>query len=244
MWSDLYEPLSVGDKNEFRRICNYLLLHTYLIRDVYRPDKQWTEPNSDYRFVSRMFACMRDYFAVSGWTLEKDDTYGVISLSNIYDHNRIRLNRFTTLFLYVCRLIYEEGREQGDNLRIVHTDTAEVVEKMRFFGLLDRGKTTIKERFEAQSTLAHYNIIQKTDAAAWRSEGNDLLIMPSILSLISGQSINELMKELEELRIEDSGEDYRVEDRRRDFQEEETEDSTDMDFPTKNRDKNMIEENI
>ena len=202
MWSEAYEAISNHEKGEFRRLCNYLLSHTYLVRDVYKPDKQWTEPSNDYRMVARLYECMREYFSVSGWRLEKDDNYGVISLINEFDSNRLRMDRFTTLFLYTCRLIYEEGREQGDNLRVVRTDTSAIVEKMRLLGLLDKGKTTKKERIDAQRTCAHFNIIQKTESTAWSPDGNGVLILPSILSIISNQGINDMMRELEELRAE------------------------------------------
>jgi hypothetical protein len=202
MWNDDYEALSNYDKGEFRRLSNYLLSHTYLVRDVYRPDKQWTEPSNDYRMVSRLYECMREYFQISGWRLEKDDNYGVISLINEFDSNRLRMDRFTTLFLYTCRLIYEEGREQGDSQKIVRTETSGIVEKMRFLGLLEKSRTTIKERLDAQRTLAHFNIIQKIEPTAWSPEGNGILILPSILSIISGQGINNMMKELEELGAE------------------------------------------
>lgn len=212
MWSETFEVLSNYEKGEFRRLANYLLSHTYLVRDVYKPDKQWTEPNGDYRMVNRLFECMHDYFYVSGWRLEKDDNYGVISLINEYDHNRLRMDRFTTLFLYTCRLIYEEGREQGDNLHIVRTDTGSIVEKMRTLGLLSKGKTTQKERLEAQRTLSHFNIIQKTETTAWSAEGNGVLIFPSILSIISNRGINDMMVELEELGTDDADIDMALED--------------------------------
>ena len=199
MWNEKYEALSNYERGEFRRLCNYLLSHTYLVRDVYKPDKQWTEPNNDYRTVSRMFEIMREYFDISGWKLEKDDNYGVISLINTFDHNRLRMDRFTTLFLYTCRLIYEEDRQQGDNTRIVRTDTGAIVEKMRLLGLLDRERTTQKERLEAQRALAHFNIIQKTEVTAWSPDGNGVLIFPSILSIISNQDINDMMYQLTEL---------------------------------------------
>jgi hypothetical protein len=203
MWSEIYAALSNFEKGEFRRLGNYLMSHTYLVREVYRPDKQWTEPNGDYRMVSRMFECLREYFSVTGWRLEKDDNYGIISLINEFEHNRLNVNRFTTLFLYTCRLIYEEAREQGDGLHIIRTDTSAIVEKMRLLGLLDKGKTTQKERIEAQRTLAHFNIIQKTETTAWSPEGNGVLIFPSILSIISNQSINNMIKELEEFQSEE-----------------------------------------
>jgi hypothetical protein len=202
VWNEEYQKLSAYDKNEFRRIANYLLSRTYMVRYVYQPSQQITVVNPDYQKADRLFAIMRDYFYVTGWKLEKDDNYGIISLINEFDHNRVRIDRFTTLFLYTCRLIYEENREQSGNFHIVKTDTHTVVEKMRMFGLLERGKTTQKERLEAQRTLAHYNIIQKIENAAWSNEGNQILILPSILFIISNQGINSMMTELEELRVE------------------------------------------
>ena len=108
MWNEEYQKLSAYDKNEFRRIANYLLSRTYMVRYVYQPSQQITVVNTDYQKADRLFAIMRDYFYMAGWKLEKDDNYGIISLINEFDHNRIRIDRFTTLFLYNCRLIYEK----------------------------------------------------------------------------------------------------------------------------------------
>lgn len=203
MWSENYESLSNYEKGEFRRLCNYLLSRTYIVRDAYRPDKERTEYSNDYRMVVQLFECMREYFKFSGWKLEKDDNYGVISLISEFDHNRYRADRFTTIFLYTCRLIYEEGREKGDSLKIVRTDTGSIIEKMRLFGLLKKGKPTQDERIQAQRMLAHFNIIQKIETTAWHPDGNGVLILPSILSIVSNQGINDMMLELEELKVED-----------------------------------------
>jgi len=64
MWAEDYEALSNYDKGEFHRLCNHLLSHTYLVRDVYKPDKQWTELNNDYRMVNRLFDIICGYFAL------------------------------------------------------------------------------------------------------------------------------------------------------------------------------------
>jgi len=206
MWNEQYEALSSYERGEFRRLANYLLSHTYMVRYEYQSSQQMTLPNVDYQMATRLFPVLLDYFTVTGWQLEKDDNYGIMSLINIYDHNRLRIDRFTTLFLYTCRLIYEEQREQASSFHMVKTDTQTVVEKMRMLGLLDKGKTTQKERIEAQRTLGHYNIIQKMESAAWSNEGNEILILPSILSIISNQGINDMMMELEEMHIDGSDE--------------------------------------
>ncbi|MDR1900562.1 MAG: DUF4194 domain-containing protein [Treponema sp.] len=212
MFEEEYEKLSGSERDEFRRLSNYLLSHTYLVRHEYQPSQQMTLPNRDYQTASRFFDLLRDYFSLSGWRLERDDNYGIISLSNTYDHNRLRLDRFTTLFLYMCRLIYEEGREDAGTFRTVRTGTKEVVEKMRTLGLLEKSrpgrvKTTKKERLDAQRTLAHFNIIRKMESSPWDGEGNQILILPSILSIIPNQGINDMAAELEEMRLDrDDGE--------------------------------------
>jgi hypothetical protein len=205
VWNEQYEALTSYEKGEFRRLGNYLLSHTYMVRYEYQPSQQMTLPNYDYQTASRLFGILQDYFAVTGWRFEKDDNYGIMSLINTFDHNRLRIDRFTTLFLYTCRLIYEEEREQANSFHTVKTDTQAIVEKMRMLGLLDKGKTTQKERIDAQRTLAHHNIIQKMESSAWNSEGNQILILPSILSIISNQGINDMMAELDELRTDDVG---------------------------------------
>lgn len=211
MWNEEYEKLSSYEKGEFRRLTNYLLSHTYLVRYDYQSDKQMTMPSGDYTMVSRLFSVMKEYFDVSGWRLDKDDNYGVISLINIFDHNRFRADRFTTLFLYTCRLIYEEHREESGQFHTVRTDTQTVVEKMRMLGLLDKGKTSQKERLDAQRTLAHCNVLQKMDSV-WNNDGNQLLILPSILSLVSNQGINDMMTELEEMKNSETQDDDETEE--------------------------------
>ena len=211
MWNEEYEKLSSYEKGEFRRLSNYLLSHTYLVRYEYHSSQQMTMPSGDYTMVSRLFPVMQEYFSVSGWKLEKEDNYGVISLINIYDHNRLRVDRFTTLFLYACRLIYEEHREESGQFHTVRTDTQTVVEKMRMLGLLEKGKTSQKERLDAQRTLAHYNVLQKMDST-WSNEGNQLLILPSILSMVSNQGINDMMIELEEMKNNEAQNDDETEE--------------------------------
>jgi hypothetical protein len=208
---DGYEKLSSGEKEDFRQLANYLLSHTYLVRYEYQPSQGMTLPNRYYQTATRLFPLFKEYFELSGWRLEKDDTYGVISISNDYDHNRLHLNRFTTLFLYVCRLIYEEKREDAGMYRMVQTNTAEVVEKMRALGLLEKGKsgkpTTKKDRVEAQRALANFNIISKMETSGWDGDGNKIFILPSILSIIPNQSINVIHTELENMKTGEAGDD-------------------------------------
>ena len=203
MWNEKYEKLTPYEKGEFKRLGNYLLSHTYMVRFTYNSSEETTLPNSDYSMVMRLFEVLQEYFEVTGWRLEKDDDYGIVSLISEYDHNRYRLGRFTTLFLYICRLIYEENRENENSYHVVKTDTVSVIVKMETLGLLKGRKATQKERIDAQQALAHFNIIQKMESAPWNGEGNNILILPSILYIISNQNINAMKEELEDMRLRD-----------------------------------------
>ncbi|MBQ1349029.1 MAG: hypothetical protein IIY61_00040 [Ruminococcus sp.] len=44
MWSEQYEKLSSYEKGEFRRLGNYLLSHTYMVRFTYDPSEETTLP--------------------------------------------------------------------------------------------------------------------------------------------------------------------------------------------------------
>ncbi len=202
MWNEKYDALSPYEKGEFRRLVNYMLSHTYLVRDIYNSDKEWMEINPDFRMITRLLEVMEEYLDVAGWKIKIDNNYGVVSLSNAFGNNRYRdMDRFTTLFLYSCRLIYEEGRIEGNSSNIVKTDTSTVVEKMITFGLLAKGKATQKERINAQRTLEKFNIIQKTESSAWCDDGNNILIYSSILSIIPNSAINGMYEQLEELKV-------------------------------------------
>ena len=94
---------------------------------------------------------------------------------------------------------------------MVKTDTASVVEKMKTLGLLKDGKSNQKERIDAQSALAHFNIIQKMTASPWSGDGNDILILPSVLTIISNQSINAMKAELDEMKLTEDNRDENAE---------------------------------
>jgi hypothetical protein len=207
VWNEDYEQLSAYEKGEFRRIANHLLSHTYLNKFTYQPSRQMTLPNRDYQLAARFFSLMEEYFSITGWRLDKDDIYGFMSLINIYDNNRYRMDQFTTLFLYTCRLIYEELREQASSFHTVLTSTHDIVQKMTTLGLLKKGKTTQEQRLTAQRTLAHFGIIEKVEATAWAPEGNRVIILPSIMAVVSNQGINDMMLELQEFQTDQQDED-------------------------------------
>ena len=100
MWTELYDKLTGGEKEEFKRILNLALSRTFIVRDVYDPKEGMMKVNPDYRFIERNFELFLEYLDFAGWSLDKDSNYGVITLSNNYEYNRVRLDRNTTMLLY------------------------------------------------------------------------------------------------------------------------------------------------
>ena len=108
MFEEAFEKLNLTEQEAFRRIVNWLLAHTYLLHGTYAFEDNMNRTNPDYLFVERNFELFQDYLEYAGFHLERDSNYGVIFLSSSYEFNRVKLDKATTLMLYVLRLIYEE----------------------------------------------------------------------------------------------------------------------------------------
>ena len=203
MINEEYNELSEYEKTEFRKVCNTLLSCSYIVKEKYDHSKEVTILNEKYRICKKLLPIIKDYFYYIGWTVELDETYEYISCLSMYQNNRLKFDRFTTLFLYTLRLIFEEEREKASNHKNIRTDTTYIIQKMASFGLLKNGKSTISERIYTQKLLAHHNIIEKIESA-WLSDGNRLIIHPSILSIIPNADISSMVSELEENRYSDN----------------------------------------
>jgi hypothetical protein len=194
MWVEEYEKLSNSEKEEFRRLLNLILSRTFIIRDVYDPKEGMMRVNPEYRFVERNFALFNEYLWFSGWALYKDSQYGVIALVNTYEYNRVRLDRNTTLILFILRLIFEEEREKVTLRKEVLTSTGQIVHKMLTLGLIKK-KPSDRDLAEALRQLAYYSIIQKLEGR-WEDPDNKLLILPSILFVVTNEKISRIYETL------------------------------------------------
>lgn len=200
MWNEQYERLANSEREEFRRLSSYLLSHTFLIRDIYNIRENRILVNPDYRFVERNYELFMEYLHFGGWSLQKDNNYGVIALYNIYDYNRVRLDRNTTLILYTLRLIFEEEREKVALRNEILTTVAQIVHKMIALGLVKK-KPADKDLSDAFRQLEHYHVIQKI-AGKWEDAESKILILPSILFVVSNEKISKLAEMLGSEEVE------------------------------------------
>ncbi|WP_028308246.1 DUF4194 domain-containing protein [Desulfitibacter alkalitolerans] len=190
MWSEQWEKLSEKDKEEFTRVINLLLNKTFILRDEYDSKAKSMAINRDFRFIERNYSLVEEYLKIAGWHVQNDAYRGVMAVYNRFGTNRYRLDKYTTYFLYILRLIYEESQEKGSLSKQCTTTVGELVEKMFHLGLIEKKPPDSALR-EGLGTLKRFNIIEKIDGD-WTKADTRLLIYPSISLLVTNEKISSL----------------------------------------------------
>ena len=101
MFTDEFYKMTAADQNNFAEVCNKLLLKGFIVRDIFDNKEKMMRVNPDYRFLERFFEVFESYLKFSGWRIEKDNILGVIALSNDYNDNRVKVDRETSLVLFI-----------------------------------------------------------------------------------------------------------------------------------------------
>ena len=206
MFEEAFEKLNLTEQEAFRRIVNWLLAHTYLLQGTYAFEDNMNRTNPDYLFVERNFELFQDYLEYAGFRLERDSNYGVIFLTSSYEFNRVKLDKATTLMLYVLRLIYEEEREKLSLSRDIFTTTGDLVHKMLSLGVIKRKPANLTLR-DSLRTLNRFRIVEKVDGP-WENADTRLLILPTILFIVTNERISNMYQLIDE---EETGENEETE---------------------------------
>ena len=196
MFEEAFEKLNLTEQEAFRRIVNWLLAHTYLLQGTYAFEDNMNRTNPDYLFVERNFELFQDYLEYAGFRLERDSNYGVIFRSSSYEFNRVKLDKATTLMLYVLRLIYEEEREKLSLSRDIFTTTGDLVHKMLSLGVIKRKPANLTLR-DSLRTLNRFRILEKVEGP-WENADTKLLILPTILFIVTNERISNMYQLIDE----------------------------------------------
>lgn len=192
MFEEEYNRLSMADQENFKRVINVLLAHSYLYAEAYDFKNDLARTDPDYLFVERHFSLFQDYLGYAGFQLLLDRTYGVIALTSAFDANRVHFNKFTTLTAYTLRLIYEEEREKLSLSDRVVITTGDLIEKMMAVGAIDK-KPADQKIGGAMRTLARFRIVTKP-SGHWEEAETRILILPTILFIVSNEQIADMHK--------------------------------------------------
>lgn len=209
-WVRLYSQMNQTESMLFKRLVNLLLSKTFLLRDDYDLKEGRLRVHPDYRFVERHIEIFSGYLDLGGWTLHRDNSYGVIYLNSSHDYNRFQFNKFQTLVLFTLRIIFEERREEVQIRNEVIVETNELVQKMIVLGILDK-KPAMKELGDTLRLMSGFNLVNRIEGGKWEAPETRLMILPSILFVIPNEKIsllNDLTETQEQTEENDSDLEY------------------------------------
>ena len=196
MIEEHFKRMSTKEQDTFRSCINKLLRVNYIIREVYNQKEQEMKINYEFSFIERNFTLFEDYLEMGGWRLHKDSRFGVIYIETVFEYNRYRMKKFSTMALLTLRLIYDEERERlalkKEILLTVHT----MIIKMINLGLIDK-KPSNEEIKQTMNELQGFGIVDKVEGN-WQEAETKFLIYPSILFVLTNAKLNELYMLIEE----------------------------------------------
>ena len=190
MFEQDYNALYESEKEEFRRVANYILSKTFVVRDVYDKQAKKMVTSSEFLFMERYYDIFENYLGIAGWKLTKEPIEGIYWVENIFGQNKAKFDSFTTYILLALMITYEESAPITTLGNSVITTTYDVIQKMQILGLITKKPT--KEQFRiAFRRLEQYNIILRLntsqDVELWK-----IMILPSIHHVIDYDKLKEL----------------------------------------------------
>jgi hypothetical protein len=201
MFEEKFVSLSELDQEEFARVVNALLLKSFIVRDMFDTRQRTMRINPDYRFIERYYSLINDYLKYAGWSITQDALNGVYALENSFEHNRIRIDRETSLIIYALRLAYEKNKHEGNQGgEAVYMTTPALLKMMLDYGItMLNKKITGRQLGRSLRFMALHNIIAKV--AGSYDEGNvSFYILPSIIYAVDNAKIVAMSEALEQQR--------------------------------------------
>ena len=190
MFEQDYNNLYESEKEEFRRVANYLLSKTFVVRDVYDSQAKKMITSSEFLFMEKYYDIFENYLSIAGWKLVKEPLEGIYWVENIYGQNKAKFDSFTTYILLALMITYEESAPITTLGNSVITTTYDVISKMQILGLIT--KKPSKEQFRiAFRKLEQFNIILRLNTSA-DVELLKIMILPSIHHVIDYDKLKEL----------------------------------------------------
>jgi hypothetical protein len=136
---------------EVKEIANYLLYHCFIMAQV-------EETQDKYYYALNHMEELRQTFKPLGYTVvQHPSPLKVIALVNEYEGNQACLNKYESIMLLLCRLLYLQKREKlsvdGSHVQITVEELQDEYQKLNLPRKLDR-----KNLEEAFRTLKRFNL--------------------------------------------------------------------------------------
>ncbi|MFI3115537.1 MAG: DUF4194 domain-containing protein [Clostridia bacterium] len=181
-----------NDEN-FKIASNFLINNCFVLKSL-------EETRDSYLYILSNEKEFEDFFGKIGYSLLRDETNGVIGLTNENSQAKTRLKKIDSIIILILRLLYIEEKSKisvGKNVIILVDD---LQEKFKILGIKNAPiltKTMLRDVFRI---LQRFNLVKKLDADITNPESK-FIILPSILFAVSATNIEKTYEEIK-LKIE------------------------------------------
>lgn len=192
--------------DQFKSVCNQLLSRTYIVRTLHKSGIGRVN-NPDYTFLSTHYEEVRDYLSFLDWDLRKDDLNGYFYVLNTDEANRCNLGKKETAILLALRMIYDENLERLGLEQDAICTVRDLLEKIVTDYAILPTKPNMDEVKRALTFFENHSVIQKIDGK-YNYTNCRFAILPTILSVVSGDKLNAIVSVLKK----EDGEDEEAEE--------------------------------
>lgn len=171
-------------KDKFKIAANKLLNNCFIL-------KKKDDTRNDYIFIVQNKELFIEYFELLGYTIEINEMYGVVALSNMYGTGRLRLKKIESVVLLILRLLYIEKRKElslNEDVVILADDIHQKYDMLKIESKLNIDKTMLRD---AVRLFKRYNLIYNIDADVTKSNAR-IRIYPSILFAVTNENITQM----------------------------------------------------
>jgi DNA-binding HxlR family transcriptional regulator len=193
-FAEAYSELASGEQQQLSDAVRRLLSEGLI----------WREDEHDrpvYNFLVRRRELVAAYLSVAGWELRYDERIAVFQVVHREGAHRRRLNRDTTIWLLLLRLIYAEKRERVE-VSLTRYPTISIEELYQRYTEFLPGQAVKKKTSldAALRTLQSLKLIRAGGGGTLRaSEGEKLLeLLPTLEVVVPGGAISEIAERLQE----------------------------------------------
>jgi hypothetical protein len=193
-FAEAYSELTSGEQQQL----------SDAVRRILSEGLIWREDEHDrpiYNFLVRRRELVAAYLSVAGWELRYDERIAVFQVVHREGAHRRRLNRDTTIWLLLLRLIYAEKRERVE-VSLTRYPTISIEELYQRYTEFLPGQAVKKKTSldAALRTLQSLKLIRAGGGGTLRaSEGEKLLeLLPTLEVVVPGGAISEIAERLQE----------------------------------------------
>jgi len=199
-----YQELNIREKEDFKRVCNYLLSHSLLTR--YKENNK-----KDYYFVENNILAINEYFEILGFEVELNRNLKSAQLINKFGRNKLQFVLFESITLLILRILYQEKMQDLSLSEHVVIEVEELQNKFIALGF----KVRLMDKTSLKGTLGkfkRFNIIETLDRDVTSGDSR-VIIYPTIQMLVRSENIDIIYEKLQSYKSKGGDDDYEEDDR-------------------------------